>query len=46
MTSGGSDMLSIDGGVSWDESAALLALANAFNMLGSWSSCKKIPGEP
>jgi hypothetical protein len=40
MTSGDSDMLSIGGGVSWDDSAALLALANAFEMLGPWSSSK------
>jgi hypothetical protein len=44
MTLGDPDMLSIGGGVSWDDSAALLALANAFEVLGSCSSCKKIPG--
>jgi hypothetical protein len=34
-------MLSIGSGISWDDSATLLTLANAFEMLGSWSSCKK-----
>jgi hypothetical protein len=43
MTLGDSGMVSIDGGVSLDDSVALLALANTFEMLGSWSSCKKIP---
>jgi hypothetical protein len=42
MTSGDSVMLSLGGGVSWDDSAALVALAKAFEMLGSWSSYKKI----
>jgi hypothetical protein len=37
-------MLSVGSGVSWDDSATLLALANAFEMLGSWSSYKNIPG--
>jgi hypothetical protein len=41
MTSGDSDMLSISGGVSWDDSDALLALVNTFEMLGSWVSYKK-----
>jgi hypothetical protein len=36
-------MLLVGGGVCWDDSAALLALANAFRMIGSWSSCKKTP---
>jgi hypothetical protein len=45
MTSGDSDMLFVGGGVSWDDSAALLPLANTFEMLGSWSSYKKTPGE-
>jgi hypothetical protein len=35
MTSGDSGMLYIGGGVSWDDLAALLMLANAFEMLGS-----------
>jgi hypothetical protein len=43
MTSGDSVMLSLGGGVSWDDSAALVALAKAFEMLGSWSSYKKTP---
>jgi hypothetical protein len=41
MTSGESGIASIDGGVSLDDLAALLALANTFEMLGSWSSYKK-----
>jgi hypothetical protein len=44
MTSGDSDMLSVGGGISWDDSAALLALANALAMLGSWSSYMKTLG--
>jgi hypothetical protein len=44
MTLGDSDMLSTNGVVSWDDSVALLALANALLMLGSWSSCMKTPG--
>jgi hypothetical protein len=44
MTSGDSDILPFGGGVSRDDSATLLALANAFEMLGSWSSCKKPHG--
>jgi hypothetical protein len=43
MTSGGSVMLSLGGGVSWDDSAALVAFAKAFEMLGSWSSYRKTP---
>jgi hypothetical protein len=43
MTSGVSIILSHGGGVSWDDSAALVAFAKAFEMLGSWSSCRKIP---
>jgi hypothetical protein len=43
ITSGDSDMLSIGGRVSWDDSAALLVFASAFELLGSWSSCKKTP---
>jgi hypothetical protein len=38
MTSGVWVTLSHGGGVSWDDSAALLAFAKAFEMLGSWSS--------
>jgi hypothetical protein len=41
MTSGDSVILSLGGGVSWDDSAALVAFVKAFEMLGSWSSCKK-----
>jgi hypothetical protein len=41
MTSGDSDMPSFGGGVSWEDSATLLALAKAPEMLGSWSSYKK-----
>jgi hypothetical protein len=36
-------MFSLGGGGSWDDSAALVALAKAFEMLGSWSSYKKTP---
>jgi hypothetical protein len=43
MTSGDSVMLSSGGRVSWDDSATLLALAKAFHIVGSWSSCKKTP---
>jgi hypothetical protein len=43
MTSGDTNMLSVGSGVSWDDSATLLALANAFEMLGSWISYKNIP---
>jgi hypothetical protein len=35
MTSGDLEMISLSGGVSWDDSATLLALASAFEMLGS-----------
>jgi hypothetical protein len=41
MTSGVSIMLSLGGGISRDDSAALVAFAKAFEMLGSWSSCRK-----
>jgi hypothetical protein len=41
MTLGVSVILSHGGGVSWDDLAALVVFANAFEMLGSWSSCKK-----
>jgi hypothetical protein len=43
MTLRDSVMPSLGGRVSWDDSATLLALAKAFEMFGSWSSCKKIP---
>jgi hypothetical protein len=43
MMSGVSVILSLSGGVSWDDSAALVAFAQAFEMLGTWSSCKKTP---
>jgi hypothetical protein len=36
-------MLSIGGGVSWDDSATMPALVNAFEMLDLWSSYKKTP---
>jgi hypothetical protein len=38
-------MFSLDCRVSWDDLAALVALAKAFEMLGSWSSYKKTPVE-
>jgi hypothetical protein len=44
MISGDSDMLSAGSEVYWDDSGTLLALANAFMMLGSWSSFIKTPG--
>jgi hypothetical protein len=43
MTFGVSLILSHGGAVSWDDSAALEAFAKAFVILGSWSSCIKIP---
>jgi hypothetical protein len=43
MTLGDLVMLSFGGKVSWDDSAALVAFAKAFEMLGSWNSCKKTP---
>jgi hypothetical protein len=43
MTLGVSVILLHGGGVSWDDSAALVAFAKAFEILGSWSSYKKIP---
>jgi hypothetical protein len=43
MTSGDSIMLSLGGGVSWDDLATLVAFAKAFEMLGSWSSYRKTP---
>jgi hypothetical protein len=36
-------MLSFGGGVTWEDSATLLALAKALEMLDSWSSYKKTP---
>jgi hypothetical protein len=44
MTSGDSNFLSTDNIVSWDDSVALLALANGLLMLGSWSSYIKSLG--
>ena len=41
MTSGDSVMHLVNGGASWDDSVTLLALAKAFEILGSWSSYKK-----
>jgi hypothetical protein len=41
MTSGHLVMLSFGGGVSWDDSATLVAFAKAFEMRGSWSSYRK-----
>jgi hypothetical protein len=41
MTSSDLVMPSFGCGVSWDDLVILLALAKAFEMLGSWSSCKK-----
>jgi hypothetical protein len=43
MTSGVSVMFSPGGGVSWEDSTALIAFAKAFQILGSWSSCRKTP---
>jgi hypothetical protein len=40
MISGDSVMLSLGGGVSWDD---LVAFAKDFKMLGSWSSYRKTP---
>jgi hypothetical protein len=40
MTLGDLVMLSLGGGVSWDDSATLVAHAKTFEMLGSWSSCR------
>jgi hypothetical protein len=45
MTSGDSVIFSLGGGVSWDDSATLVAFAKAFEMLGSWSSYRKTPVE-
>jgi hypothetical protein len=43
MTSGDSVILSLGGGVSWDDLATLVAFAKAFEMFGSWSSYRKTP---
>jgi hypothetical protein len=43
MTLSDSFIFSLGGGVSWDDSAALVAFAKAFEMLGSWSTCKMTP---
>jgi hypothetical protein len=43
MTSGVSVILSHGGGVSWDDSATLVAFAKAFEILGLWSSYRKTP---
>jgi hypothetical protein len=45
MTSCDSAMLPLSGGVSWDDSTGLVAIARAFEMLGSWSSYRKTPME-
>jgi hypothetical protein len=45
MTSGDSVILSLGGGVSWDDPTALVAFAKAFEIHGSWSSCRKTPVE-
>jgi hypothetical protein len=41
MPSCDSVMLSFGGRVSWDDSAALVAFAKAFEMIGSWRSYRK-----
>jgi hypothetical protein len=43
MTSGDLDVLWLGSGTSWEDSATLLALSRALEMLGSWSSYKKTP---
>jgi hypothetical protein len=43
LTSGDLVILSLGGGVFWDDSDTLVAFAKAFELLGSWSSCRKIP---
>jgi hypothetical protein len=43
MTSGDLVMLSLGGGVSWDDSTTLIAFAKALEILGSWSSYRKTP---
>jgi hypothetical protein len=41
MTLGDSVILSLGGGVSWDDSATLVGHAKTFEMLGSWNSYRK-----
>jgi hypothetical protein len=41
MTSGDSVIFSLGGGVFWDDSAAMVALARAFEILSSWCSYRK-----
>jgi hypothetical protein len=41
MSLGDSVTFSLSGGVSWDDLATLVALARAFEKLGSWSSYRK-----
>jgi hypothetical protein len=41
MTLVDSVIFSVGGGVSWDDSAILVAFAKALEILGSWSSYKK-----
>jgi hypothetical protein len=43
MTSGVSVILSLGSGVFLDDSATLVVFAKAFEMLGSWSFCRKTP---
>jgi hypothetical protein len=43
MTSGDLAILSLGGKVSWDDSTTLVSFAKAFEMLSSWSSCRKTP---
>jgi hypothetical protein len=43
MTSGDLVILSLCGEVSWDDSAASVAFAKDFEMLGSWRSYRKTP---
>jgi hypothetical protein len=45
MTLSDSIILSLGGGVSWDDLTAFVAFAKTFEMLGSWSSCRKPPVE-
>jgi hypothetical protein len=40
---GDSVIFSLDGGISWHDSAVFVALARAFEILGSWISCRKTP---
>jgi hypothetical protein len=43
ITLGDSVILSIGDGVSWDDLTTLVAFAKAFEILDSWSSCRKTP---